>query len=56
MKVLNEIFNAGAFPEEWTKARVVEIYKNKGNATYPENYRPINLLQAATKETCQSNG
>ena len=35
MDILNEALTAGAIPQDWQKALVVEIYKGKGSLTDP---------------------
>ena len=37
------------FPREWKTAIVTPIYKNRGRADNPSNYRPISLLPAVGK-------
>ena len=50
---LQHIFNMSlqksVFPDGWKKANVVPIFKNKGNPTDPNNYRPISLLNVLAK-------
>ena len=36
-------------PQLWQLARIVAIYKNEGTTTFPQNHRPIALLQAMYK-------
>lgn len=36
-------------PEEWLIGIIKPIYKNKGDPTLPENYRPITLLSCLGK-------
>ena len=49
LDILNEALTAGAIPQDWQKALVVEIYKGKDSLTDPNNYRPISLLSTAYK-------
>jgi hypothetical protein len=48
-KLFNIILDTGIFPERWTQGIILPIYKNKGNAQSPENYRPITLLSCLGK-------
>ncbi|XP_053379986.1 uncharacterized protein LOC128548636 [Mercenaria mercenaria] len=48
-KLFNIIFNNGIIPENWTIGVINPIYKNKGDATEPSNYRPITLLSCLGK-------
>ncbi|XP_062583214.1 uncharacterized protein LOC134244980 [Saccostrea cucullata] len=43
-KMFNLIFDSGIIPDEWLTGIVKPIFKNKGDPTNPENYRPITLL------------
>ena len=36
-------------PESWLLGNILPIYKNKGDAQNPENYRPITLLSCLGK-------
>ncbi|XP_062608016.1 uncharacterized protein LOC134269832, partial [Saccostrea cucullata] len=45
----NIIFDSGLVPDEWLVGIVKPIYKNKGDPTTPENYRPITLLSCLGK-------
>ena len=47
--LFNIILNSGIIPSEWTKGIIKPLYKNKGNADEPENYRGITLLRAFGK-------
>jgi ribonuclease P/MRP protein subunit RPP40 len=44
----------GSIPDLWSTARVVPIYKMKGNAGEPSNYRPISLTATPCRlmESC----
>ena len=45
----NIIFDSGFVPEEWLVGVIKPIYKNKGDPSQPENYRPITLLSCLGK-------
>ena len=45
----NLIYDSGIVPEEWLIGIIKPIYKNKGDPTLPENYRPITLLSCLGK-------
>lgn len=45
----NAVFDSGLVPEEWLVGIINPIYKNKGDPTSPENYRPITLLSCLGK-------
>lgn len=47
--LFNIIFDTGIVPEEWLIGIIRPIYKNKGNPSNPENYRPITLLSCLGK-------
>jgi hypothetical protein len=47
--IFNVSMGTGQIPDEWSKATVIPIFKNKGNAASPENYRPISLTNVACK-------
>ena len=34
----------GEIPNEWKKARVTPVYKNKGSKQDPNNFRPISVI------------
>lgn len=46
---LNEIYRLNQTPEEWKKASIVPVYKNKGSRTDIKYYRPIALTCAARR-------
>ena len=39
----------GVVPPDWKEANVTPLYKNKGDKTMPENYRPISLTSLTCK-------
>ena len=41
--LFNIIYDTGIVPDEWLIGIVKPVYKNKGDPTQPENYRPISL-------------
>jgi hypothetical protein len=49
LNTLNDAFDTENLPEELTKGLLTPIYKKKGDAKQPENYRPIVLLPVALK-------
>ena len=49
LRLFNQCWLSGDFPESWAQAFVVSIYKGKGADTDPSNYRPISLLNALYK-------
>jgi hypothetical protein len=46
--LFNKVFFSGVFPEEWSKAIIVPIYK-KGNPGLPDNYRGISIVSVICK-------
>src|SRR2546425_1722984 len=40
----SDLIQNGIFPDQWKKANVTAIYKNKGSKSDVENYRPISVL------------
>jgi transcription elongation factor GreA-like protein len=49
VQLFNLVFDSGFFPECWTVGIIRPLYKNKGDPTNPENYRPITLLSCMDK-------
>ena len=45
VKLFNLILKSGYIPEDWVIGIIVPIYKNKGSAVDPSNYRDISLLE-----------
>ena len=48
VRFFNEIFDRGIYPENWTEAIILPLYK-KGNANHPGNYRGISLSDVSSK-------
>ena len=48
LQLMNDIWNSGKLPEEWSEATVINIHK-KGNKNECKNYRGIALLNTAYK-------
>lgn len=42
--LFNIIYDTGIVPDEWLISIVKIVYKNKGEPTQPENYRPFTFL------------
>ena len=49
LDIFNEAWNSGTIPDTWLQAKVVSIYKGKGDDTDPSSYRPISLLNGFYK-------
>ena len=47
--LFNKSLSEGQFPTSWKEARVTPIFKGKGSASQPTNYRPISLLPCLSK-------
>jgi hypothetical protein len=47
-KLFKKLFNDGIFPEQWSKAIIVPVFK-KGNVHNVDNYRGISLLSVVSK-------
>ena len=43
-KLFNTIFETGILSESWLEGIIKPIFKNKGDQSNPENYRPITVL------------
>ena len=48
-KLFNIVLNTIMLPDSWLIGYIIPIYKNKGNAERPENYRPITILSCMGK-------
>ena len=48
VKLFNEIFNKGVYPENWTDSIIHPLHK-KGNPNDPNNYRGISLSDVSGK-------
>ena len=49
LRLMNLCWSEQVLPTEWHVARIVAIYKQKGDSSLPENHRPIALLQTLLK-------
>ena len=48
-RLFNKIFDTGFVPESWLIGCILPIFKNKGDTTDPQNYRPITILSCIGK-------
>ena len=48
-KLFNKSLNTATFPKSWKVANITPIFKNKGSASNPANYRPISILPCLSK-------
>ena len=48
-KLFNIVFTSGVIPSSWTEGIICPIYKNKGDANNPDNYRGITVLSCFGK-------
>ena len=49
VSLFNIILKTGFIPDEWAIGKIRPIYKNKGDVTDPNNYRPITILSCLNK-------
>ena len=49
ISLFNIILKTGYIPDEWAIGKIRPIYKNKGDVTDPNNYRPITILSCLNK-------
>ena len=47
--IFNLSVTTGVFPAVWKQATVIPLFKNRGKAEDPSNYRPVSLLPALGK-------
>ena len=47
--IFNLSLQSSTFPQDWKTAVVVPLYKQRGDASAPTNYRPVSLLPAVAK-------
>ncbi|MEW8548531.1 MAG: reverse transcriptase family protein [Candidatus Thiodiazotropha sp.] len=48
-KLFNKVLDSGNLPDSWLEGTIKPIFKNKGNSTQPQNYRPITILSCVGK-------
>ena len=48
-KLFNIVLDSGTIPKEWGIGVLVPLFKNKGSANDPDNYRGITLLSCFGK-------
>ena len=48
-KLFKKSLNTATFPKSWKVANITPIFKNKGSASNPANYRPISILPCLSK-------
>ena len=49
VKLFNLVFDTGLIPEAWSIAKIIPVYRQKGETSDPSNYRPIKLLSCMGK-------
>ena len=48
-KLFKKCISESCFPSSWKIASVVPVFKNSGERSDPQNYRPISLLSVISK-------
>ena len=48
-RLCNMAFESGVVSEDWSSAKIVQLYKGKGERTECSNYRGISLLSVVRK-------
>ena len=48
-KMFNVFLNEGRVPDEWKKAIIIPLFKNKGSRLDCENHRGISLISVPSK-------
>lgn len=48
-KLFNKCMRESCFPDCWKTASVIPVFKNNGERSDPQNYRPISLLSVISK-------
>ncbi len=48
-KIFSKSFECGKLPDEWLTANIRALFKNKGNESVANNYRPVSLTCVACK-------
>ena len=49
VNLFNKILSSGVYPDAWTLSVIVPVFKDKGDAKDPANYRPISLTSCISK-------
>ena len=50
--LLNEIFDSGIFPKNWSESIIITPLHKKGSINDPNNYRGISLIDSICKIFC----
>lgn len=53
-RIFNKIFNSAKYPSTWDTGMVAMMFKGKGEADNPDNYRGISLLNVLSKIFCKT--
>lgn len=48
-RLFNAVLDSGHLPQTWLEGTIIPIYKNKGDPTDPNSYRPITILSCLGK-------